>query len=104
MFITDAMAPNAGLVGARLLAVGATPIDEVLEMLEPLVPRDGPATVRSFRPMYLLRAIVLRGLGLADDGPVTLTLSLDGEERVVDLEPVPSAEHQSWAAPSAVSV
>lgn len=97
VFITDAMAPNAGLVGARLLAVGATPIDEVLEMLEPLVPRDGPATVRSFRPMYLLRAIVLRGLGLADDGPVTLTLSLDGEERVVDLEPVPSAEHQSWA-------
>jgi C-terminal processing protease CtpA/Prc len=47
--------------------------------------------------MYLLRAIVLRGLGLADGGAVPLTVSLDGEERSVELEPVPSSEHQAWA-------
>lgn len=97
VFITDAMAPHEDLVGARLVAVGGTPTDDVLEMLAPLIPRDGPATVPSFRPMYLLRAIVLRGLGLVDDGAVPLTISLDGEERTVELEPVPSSEHQAWA-------
>jgi C-terminal processing protease CtpA/Prc len=97
VFVTAAMAPHADLVGARLVAVGETQIEDVLDMLEPLVPRDGPATVPSFRPMYLLRAIVLRGLGLVEDGAVPLTVSLDGEERIVELEPVPSSEHQAWA-------
>ena len=97
VFVTAAMAPHADLVGARLVAVGETPIGEVLDMLEPLVPRDNPATVASFRPMYLLRAIVLRGLGIAGDGAVGLTVALDGEERSVELEPVPSSEHRAWA-------
>jgi hypothetical protein len=97
VFITDALPPHAELVGARLTAVGNTPIEDVLEMLEPLVPRDGPATVPSFRPMFLLRAIVLRGLGLVGEGPVPLTVSLGGEEREVEVDPVPSADHQSWA-------
>jgi hypothetical protein len=97
VFITAAMAPHEELVGARVTAVGGTPIDEVLGLLEPLVPRDGPATLPSFRPMYLLRAVVLRGLGLVGGGAVPLTVSLDGEERLVELEPVPSSEHQSWA-------
>ena len=73
VFVTAAMAPHADLVGARLVAVGETQIEDVLDMLEPLVPRDGPATVPSFRPMYLLRAIVLRGLGIAGDGAVRLS-------------------------------
>jgi hypothetical protein len=97
VFVTAAMAPHEDLVGARLVAVGETPIDDVLERLEPLVPRDGPATVHSFRPMYLLRPIVLRGLGLVDAGPIPLTLMLDGEERTVAVEPVASSEHQAWA-------
>jgi hypothetical protein len=97
VFITGAMAPHGDLVGARLVAVGETPTENVLDLLEPLVPRDGPATVPSFRPMYLLRATVLRGLGIVGDGAVPLTVSLDGEERRVELEPVPSSEHQAWA-------
>jgi hypothetical protein len=97
VFVTAAMAPHQELVGARVTAVGGRPIEEVLGLLEPLVPRDGPATLPSFRPMYLLRAIVLRGLGLVGGGAVPLTVSLDGEERDMELEPVPSSEHQAWA-------
>lgn len=97
VFITDAMAPHQDLVGARLTAVGETPIDEVLAMLEPLVPRDGPATVPSFRPMFLVRVTVLRGLGLAGPGEVELTVDEGGEARSVELEPVTSAELRAWA-------
>ena len=74
--ITAARAPYEDLVGSTVVAVGDHPIDEVLAALEPLVPRDGPATVPMFRPGYLLRTIVLRGLGLVpdDDGPIALTV------------------------------
>jgi hypothetical protein len=98
VFVTAAMPRNQDLVGARIVAVGVEPIDDVLSLLEPLVPRDGPATVPAFRPVYLLHAIVLRGLGLAGDGPVALTVAgSDGATRQVELDPVPAADFVAWA-------
>ncbi|HEX6128325.1 MAG TPA: hypothetical protein VF071_04805 [Candidatus Limnocylindria bacterium] len=98
VFVTDAMQPYGDLVGTRLMAVGDTAIDEVLDRLEPLVPRDGPATVPSFRPLYLLRPAVLRGLGLVDSGPVPVSVSgPDGSARTVELQPVSGAEFREWA-------
>lgn len=98
VFVTDAMQPHGDLVGTRLTAVGDTPIDEVLDRLEPLVPRDGPATLPSFRPLYLLRPAVLRGLGLVEAGPVPVSVSgLDGSARTVQLQPVTGAEFSEWA-------
>ena len=52
------------LVGARLDAVGGIPVDQVLDRVRPLVPRDSDATVRLFRSQYLLSAEVLDGLGI----------------------------------------
>ena len=98
VFVTDAMAPHQDLVGSRIVAVGDMPIDEVLAALEPLVPRDGPATVPAFRPLYLLHVVVLRGLGIVGDGAVPLTVEASGRQREVELEPVPSAEFRAWAA------
>jgi hypothetical protein len=98
LFITDAI--DDQLIGARITSVGGRPIDEVLDLLEPLVPRDSPATVPGFRPFYLLRADVLEGLGLIpDDTRVPVSLALDGEPTVTTLETVPSAEFQAWAGP-----
>jgi hypothetical protein len=97
VFVTAAMEPNADLAGARITAIGNEPIDTVLEQLEALLPRDGPATVPSFRPIYLLRAIVLRGLGIAaGSGPIRVTVDDGGHTRTVELEPVPAAEFLEW--------
>ncbi len=97
VFVTDAMPPYQDLVGNRITAVGETGIDAVLDLLEPLVPRDGPATVAAFRPLYLLHAVVLRGLGLTGEGPIAISLEGPAGPLQADLEPVPSAEFRAWA-------
>jgi hypothetical protein len=97
VFITAAMDEQAGLAGTRLVSVGGHPIDEVLAALEPLVPRDGPATVPAFRPIYLLKVAVLRGLGLVGDGDVELEVDDGSGPRTVWVTPVPVAEFEAWA-------
>lgn len=52
------------LVGARIDAVGGVPIDQVLERVAPLVPRDNDSSLHLFRPMYLMSEEVLGGLGI----------------------------------------
>jgi hypothetical protein len=96
LFVTDAI--DEELIGARITALGGRPIDEVLELLEPLVPRDSPATVPGLRPFFLLRADVLEGLRLVpDDGSVTLGLVREGETSEETVATVPFAEFQAWA-------
>jgi hypothetical protein len=99
VFVTDAREPHESLIGQEITAVGDHSIDEVLDALEPLVPRDGPATVPGFRPLFFLRVEVLRGLGLVGDGPVELTVSDGTTEETVPVDPIPMAEHQAWAGP-----
>jgi hypothetical protein len=100
LVVTDALPPHEAIVGARITAIDGTPVDDVLAAVEPLVPRDGPATVPSFRPILLLRAPVLRGLGIIGEGPVTLDLELpDGASRSVALEPVDLDAYTAWAGP-----
>ena len=100
LFVTDALPPHEAITGARITAIEGTPIDDVLAEVEPLVPRDGPATVPSFRPILLLRAQVLRGLGLIGEGPVTLALELpDGSATTVELDPVSLDAYTEWAGP-----
>ena len=84
-------------MGATVTSLGGVPIGELLAMTEPLVPRDGPATVRSFQPQYLLRTDVLRGLGVMAGGTVTVTVEQDGATVERELEPVSFEEHESFA-------
>ncbi|WP_432478025.1 hypothetical protein [Nocardioides sp. GXQ0305] len=97
LVVTAAMPPYDDLVGAQVRSVDGVPVDRLLALAEPLVPRDGPATVPLFRPMLLLRTQVLRGLGVADDGAVTLSVATRSGVRERDLEPVGEAEHEAWA-------
>ena len=94
--ITAAAPPHTGLVGGSITAIDGTPIEDVLAAIEPLVPRDGPATVPAFRPIYLPRTEVLRGLGIIGDGPVELTIDHHGLEIVESVEPIPFAAHQAF--------
>jgi hypothetical protein len=98
--IVDALAPYEALVGARLDSVEGQPIDEVLDTLAPLIPRDNLQSVRLLTPRYLLIPQVLRGLGLADAGAVTLEVADDaGTTQSVDVKPIPMADYNGWAGP-----
>ena len=98
LFITDAIQEE--LIGARITSLAGRPIGDVLDLLEPLVPRDSPATVPGFRPFYLLRADVLEGLGLiADDATIPIGLERDGKATETTLDTVPFADFQAWAGP-----
>ena len=97
LFITAAMDEYADLAGARVVSIGGHPIADVLAALEPLVPRDGPATVPAFRPIYLLKVAVLRGLGLVGEGKVQLEVADGSQTRIVSVTPVPVAEFEAWA-------
>jgi hypothetical protein len=65
-------------VGKRVVAIDGVPIAEVIERVEPLIPRDNASTVRLLLPEYLVCAEVLRGLGVVD-GPATYRFG-DGSE------------------------
>ena len=97
LFVTDATAGGAGLVGSRITAVGGWPVADVLAAIEPLVPRDGPATVPSFRPLYLLRLDVLRGLGIIGLEESAVALSVDGRAEPLAVEAITLREHVAWA-------
>ncbi len=81
---------GSDLIGARLTAVGGIPIEQVLAQVKPLVPHDNETTgVALFRPMYLLNAEVLDGLGI--DPAFTFTLrNGDWAERT------PAAVSAAW--------
>jgi hypothetical protein len=68
-------------VGKRLSAIDGIPIARVVELVEPLIPRDNASTIRLLLPEYLVCAEVLRGIGavqgaatysFADGSSVTL--------------------------------
>jgi hypothetical protein len=98
--IVDALPPYAGLIGSRIDSVEGTPIGDVLDELYPLIPRDNAQTLRLLAPRYLLIPQVLRGLGLADEGDVTLGLTDDaGARQAVDVAPISMADYNAWAGP-----
>jgi hypothetical protein len=54
------------LTGRRVTAIGGTPIDEVVELVRPLVPHDNDSGFRWLLPEYVTTAEVLRGRGIVD--------------------------------------
>ena len=98
--IVDALPPYVDLIDSRIDTVEGRPIREVLAALDPLIPRDNAQTVRLVTPRFLLIPQVLRGLGIAGDGPVALGLTLPtGAEDVRLIEPVRMADYNAWAGP-----
>jgi hypothetical protein len=98
--IVDAVPPYQDLIGARVKTIEGHPTADVIAAIDPIVPRDNAQTVRLLMPRFLLIPQVLRGLGLADDGPIALAVtSDDAPATTVDIEPVPMAEYNAWAGP-----
>src|SRR5262249_23220690 len=55
------------LVGAELVAIGGSDIGDIIRVVTPLVAHDNEWTIRARRPLFLVDAAVLRGLGVIDD-------------------------------------
>lgn len=100
LVVVDALPPYADLIGLRVDAIESHPTADVLAFIDPLVPRDNAQTVRLVTPRFVLIPQVLRGLGLADEGPISLVLSSQGSaSRTVDVDPLPMATYNAWAGP-----
>jgi hypothetical protein len=98
LVITAARPPHEDLVGARVEAIEGRPIDEVLALVEPLVPRDNPSNLLAYSTIYLRVAELLAGLGVLDSvGPATFTVTdRDGMRRDVVIDPVPAETDDAW--------
>jgi Peptidase family S41 len=77
------------LTGRRVTAIGNRPIDEVVELVRPLVPHDNESGFRWLLPEFLATAEVLRGLGIVAGDTATFSFA-DGSEAA--LEPVRAGE------------
>ena len=77
------------LTGRCVTAIGDTPIEDVVELVRPLVPHDNESGFRSLLPEYLATAEVLRGLGIVAGDTATFRFA-DGSEAALD--PVDAGE------------
>ena len=97
IFVVGALAPHDQLVGMRVVRIAGRPVDEIVELVTPLVAHDNPATISARLPGYLVVPAVLRGLGLLGDGVSGLTLeAADGSTLDVTPDPIPMAEFREW--------
>lgn len=97
LFVVDALAPYEELIGLRLDAIAGHSIDEVLNAVEPLVPRDNHMQVLSHSPRLLVVAEILHGLGLIDDTvvPVEMTFNDGNATRIEPVSTVPLARFEA---------
>jgi hypothetical protein len=101
--VVDALPPYEGLVGSRVDAIEGHATADVIAAIDAIVPRDNAQTVRLLMPRFLLIPQVLRGLGLAGEGPVSLALTaVNGTTSTVDVEPIRMADYGEWAGPYAL--
>ncbi len=100
VFVVDAR--DTSLVRNRLVAIEGTPVERVLELVEPLTPHDNPMNVRGMAPHYLLTAEVLDGLGITDGaGPADFTFARpEGQSVDVTLTPMTGPQYAAAFADS----
>ena len=85
---------GSDLLRARVVAIGARSLAEVVAAVRPLVPHDNESTLALRVNTYLDTAQVQHGLGLVPDtGPVTFTFERDGVRFDRELAPVSVSEY-----------
>ena len=100
LVVVDALPPYQDLIGSTIDTIEGDSEPAVRQRLAAVIPRDNDWTVRLLLPRYVLIPQVLRGLGLADDGPISLRLTTpDNSLRTVAVQPIPMADYNAWAGP-----
>lgn len=89
VFVVAAAPGHAGLVGARLLAVGDVPAAAVFRQAAELVARDNGMDALTFGPTLMVMPEVLHALGVVEEtGSAAFTVEgADGRRRTVALSP-----------------
>ncbi|MBA3475424.1 MAG: hypothetical protein H0T10_01560 [Actinobacteria bacterium] len=77
------------LTGRRVSAIAGRPIQEVVELVRPLVPHDNESGRRWLLPEYVVTAEVLRGLDIVKTRTASFSFA-DGTE--AELTPVPAEQ------------
>jgi hypothetical protein len=95
LYVVDAV--DRSLIRGKLVAIEGMPVGQVLERVDPLVPRDNDSNLRGLAPHFLLTAEILDGLGIADGAQsADFTFERPGGERVdVSLASVPASQYVS---------
>jgi hypothetical protein len=97
--IVGAAAPYHAATSARMLALGSTPIQEVMDHATQLVPRgENDGRTRLTATLQLNSPEVLHGLGvIAERGNAPFALELDtGERTTMSLSPAPRGDLSTW--------
>jgi hypothetical protein len=97
--VIAAQAPYHSAVGARVLAIGSTPIRDVMEHAKQLVPRgENDGRTRLTATMQLTSPEVLHGLGvIADRANAPFALEIPaGERATIMLSPARFAGPSTW--------
>jgi tetratricopeptide (TPR) repeat protein len=89
LYIRAASSQRAELVGARVIAIGNTPVDEAYRRVRELIGRDNEMGARYFAPQLLAMPEVLHALGLVEDmDKATLLVEREGKRQTVTLTPL----------------
>ncbi len=100
LYVIDALDPYRDLIGSRIESIGGHAAADVTAAIQPIIPRDNAATVRLLMPRFVVIPQVLRGLGLAGAGPISLaTVGPAGRRQTTDVVPIPMAAYNAWAGP-----
>jgi hypothetical protein len=99
LYVEDALPPDRGLVGARVVGVAGHPLREVLQRLDPLIPHENDSTLQLLRPRFLLTTEVLHGLGIAGSLDTVQLEVVDrrGRHRSIDVAAVSTTAYNAWA-------
>ena len=71
VFVNGAAVQYSQALGARLVAVGGTPMDQVEQALGTIIPHQNAQWLHAFATQYLRLPFVLQGLGILPQGAVS---------------------------------
>jgi tetratricopeptide (TPR) repeat protein len=80
VYVQGTLSKFAEAVGARVIAIGGTPIEQALELVRPVVPAENEMFFRAYGLQYLQIPEILHAQGITKDlSKTTLTLEKDGK-------------------------
>ncbi|MDQ6786332.1 MAG: hypothetical protein M3033_05880 [Acidobacteriota bacterium] len=88
LFIISAEPKYKDLLGAQILKFGDRTTNEIVQALDPFIPRDNQIWIKQVAPYRMRSLPLLKALGLIPNAKkVSLTVrNLDGKQRVVELD------------------